>query len=210
MSDSLRPHGLYSPWNSPGQNTGVGSLSLLQGIFPTQRSNPALPYHRRILYQLSHQGSPYFWAVLSGSLLPMSLQLLWAVGVGLRFQAVFIRVAEFCWGLWCGCGWGWGRGEEKLRLSIRPPARELLLTWEQMPLFTGPSCVWQVAYRRDYGKFQDQQLLIWHSCAPKEEGNKPQRGKETRLKRPSKLVTWEHNVLVESAGSGARHECFKP
>ena len=38
MSDSLKPHGLYSPWNSPGQNTGVGSLSLLQGIFPTQVS----------------------------------------------------------------------------------------------------------------------------------------------------------------------------
>ena len=36
MSESLRPHGLYSPWNSPGQNTGVGSLSLLQGIFPTR------------------------------------------------------------------------------------------------------------------------------------------------------------------------------
>ena len=36
MSNSLRPHGLYSPWNSPGQNTGVGSLSFLQGIFPTQ------------------------------------------------------------------------------------------------------------------------------------------------------------------------------
>ena len=36
MSDSLRSHGLYSPWNSPGQNTGVGSLSLLQGIFPTR------------------------------------------------------------------------------------------------------------------------------------------------------------------------------
>ena len=35
MSDSLQPHGLYSPWNSPGQNTGVGSLSLLQGIFRT-------------------------------------------------------------------------------------------------------------------------------------------------------------------------------
>ena len=35
VSDSLQPHGLYSPWNSPGQNTGVGSLSLLQGIFPT-------------------------------------------------------------------------------------------------------------------------------------------------------------------------------
>ena len=41
-SDSLRPHGLCSPWNSPGQNTRVGSLSLLQGIFPTQGSNPGL------------------------------------------------------------------------------------------------------------------------------------------------------------------------
>ena len=58
QSDSLWPHGLYSPWNSPGQNTGVGSLSLLQGIFPTQGSNPDLPHCRRILYQLSHQGSP--------------------------------------------------------------------------------------------------------------------------------------------------------
>ena len=42
MSDSLQPHGLYSPWNSPGYNTGVGSLSLLQGIFPTQGSNLGL------------------------------------------------------------------------------------------------------------------------------------------------------------------------
>ena len=58
MSDSLRPHGLYSPWNSPGQNTGVGSLSLLQGIFPTQGSNPGLPHCREILYQLNHKGSP--------------------------------------------------------------------------------------------------------------------------------------------------------
>ena len=57
VSDSLQPHGLYSPWNSSGQNTGVGSLSLLQGIFPTQRSNPGLPPRRRILYHLSHQGS---------------------------------------------------------------------------------------------------------------------------------------------------------
>ena len=47
VSDSLWPHGLYSPWNSPGQDTGVGSLSLLQGIFPTQGWNPGLPYCRR-------------------------------------------------------------------------------------------------------------------------------------------------------------------
>ena len=49
---------LYSPRNSPGQNTGASSLSLLQGIFPTQESNWGLPHCRQILYQLSHKGSP--------------------------------------------------------------------------------------------------------------------------------------------------------
>ena len=58
MFDSLWPHGQYSPWNSPGQNTRVGSLSLLQGVFPTQGSNPGLPHCMWILYQLSHKGSP--------------------------------------------------------------------------------------------------------------------------------------------------------
>ena len=51
-------HFLSRGWNSPSQNTGVGSLSLLQGIFPTQRLNPGLPHCRQILYQLSHKGSP--------------------------------------------------------------------------------------------------------------------------------------------------------
>ena len=41
MSDSLRSYGVYSPWYFPGQNTGVDSLSLLQGIFPTQVSHIA-------------------------------------------------------------------------------------------------------------------------------------------------------------------------
>ena len=58
VSDSLQSHGLYNPWNSLGQNTGVGSLSLLQGIFPTPGPNPGLPHCRRILYQLSHKRSP--------------------------------------------------------------------------------------------------------------------------------------------------------
>ena len=58
MSDSLLPHGLYSPWNSPGQNTGVGSVSLFWGIFPTQGSNLGVLHCRQILYQLSHKGSP--------------------------------------------------------------------------------------------------------------------------------------------------------
>ena len=59
VSDSLWPQGLYSPWNSLGQNTGAGSLSLLQEIFPAQGSNPGLPHCRRTLYQLGHKGSPY-------------------------------------------------------------------------------------------------------------------------------------------------------
>ena len=52
VSNSLRPHGLYSQWNSPGQNTRVGSLSLLR-IFPIQGSNQGLLHYRQILYHLS-------------------------------------------------------------------------------------------------------------------------------------------------------------
>ena len=55
---SVTPWTIYTLWNSPGQNTGVGSLSLLQGISPTQGLNPGLPHCRWIPYQLSHQGSP--------------------------------------------------------------------------------------------------------------------------------------------------------
>ena len=58
VSISLRARGLYSPWNSPGQNTGIGSLSLLQGFLPTQESNRGFLHGRKILYQLSYQGSP--------------------------------------------------------------------------------------------------------------------------------------------------------
>ena len=49
VSDSFRPPWLYSPWNSPGQDTGVGSLSLVQGVF----QSPSLPHCRWILYQWS-------------------------------------------------------------------------------------------------------------------------------------------------------------
>ena len=58
VSNSLQRHGLYSPWNSPGKNTGVGGHSLLQGTFLTQGLNPGLLYCRRILYQQSHKGNP--------------------------------------------------------------------------------------------------------------------------------------------------------
>ena len=66
MSNSLRPHGLYSlPGSSihgifPGKNTGVGCHFLLQGIYLTQGSNLGLLHCRQTLYHLSHQGSPTY------------------------------------------------------------------------------------------------------------------------------------------------------
>ena len=63
MSNSLQPHGLKPArlsvhGDSPGKNIEIGCLALLQGIFPAKRSNPVFRYCRRILYCLSHQGSP--------------------------------------------------------------------------------------------------------------------------------------------------------
>ena len=72
---------LHCPWDSPGKNTGVGSLFLLQGIFPTQGSNPGLPHCRRILYQLSHQGS-----------LRKGIQLLLLISWLFKILFVYVRV----------------------------------------------------------------------------------------------------------------------
>ena len=58
VSNSLWSHRPYGPRNSPGQNTGVGSLSLFRGIFLTQGLHPGLLHCRLILYELSHKGSP--------------------------------------------------------------------------------------------------------------------------------------------------------
>ena len=55
------PPGSSIHGDSPGKNTGVVCHALLQGIFPTQESNPGFPHCRLILYHLSHQGSPVSW-----------------------------------------------------------------------------------------------------------------------------------------------------
>ena len=57
----LQPSRPLCPWNSPGKNTGVGSHSLLQGIFLTQGLNPVSCTDRQILYLLRHQASPIAW-----------------------------------------------------------------------------------------------------------------------------------------------------
>ena len=67
LSDSFWYHELYIPWNSPGQNTGVGILSLLQVIFPTQGLNPGLQYCWLILYQLSLLSASCSGSVAPGS-----------------------------------------------------------------------------------------------------------------------------------------------
>ena len=64
MFDSCDTWPLYSPWNSPGWNTGVGNHSLLQEIFPTQGSNLGPLHCRQIPYCLSHQGSYFLQSFL--------------------------------------------------------------------------------------------------------------------------------------------------
>ena len=89
MSNSLCPMD-YSPpgssvhGDSPGKNTKVGCHTLLQGIFPTQGSNPGLLHYRHILYHLSHQGSSRMLGVGSPSLLP-GIFLTWVSCIACRF-----------------------------------------------------------------------------------------------------------------------------
>ena len=89
MSDSLQPHGLQPtrllcPLNSPGKNTGVGSHSLFQRIFPTQGLNPRFLHCRKILYHFSHLGRCGGWfpvlsflAVVAAQVWPQSMQWEW-------------------------------------------------------------------------------------------------------------------------------------
>ena len=134
MPNSLRPHALYSPWNSPGQNTGVdslsllqgdlpnprikprspalevdslpaeppgkpkntrlGSLSLLQGIFPTQESNRGLLHCRRFLYQLSFQGS--LISVLGDTQMCQEIRMRMSDALGADLSAASLALPPAC------------------------------------------------------------------------------------------------------------------
>ena len=85
---------LYSPWNSPGQNTGVGSCSLLQGIFPNQESNWSLLHCRQILYQLE----------LPRKLIcSQCIKIIWELLKNLvsrPFKCIFHKCNFLCFGVW--------------------------------------------------------------------------------------------------------------
>ena len=102
VSDSLQPHGLYSPWNSPGQNTGMGTCFLLQGIFPTQGSNPGLPHCRRIFYQLSQEGGPLYMVLFIISLCSKGFALLKTFGKYFEVTGYFSVHTTFLYFLECG------------------------------------------------------------------------------------------------------------
>ena len=114
--------------DSPGKNTGVGSHSLPQGIFPTQRSNPCLLHCRQILYQLSHQGSPIFYSIQNDPILnefsPFNLvKNLWAIqetliSGGLSMQWLETGL-EFPARDWTG-SWRW---KDQI-LAIRPVVKD--------------------------------------------------------------------------------------
>ena len=148
-AESLQPHGLYSPWDSPGRNTGVGSLSLLQGIFPTQGLNPGLLHCRQILYQLSHKESTRIleWVAYpfsSGSSQPRN----W-VGIS-RMQEnslprepiwsqYFLRSANSRRSFIRQCHFSWHRFLQKNpRVPLRVPAVFLALFSSQDQDYQGP------------------------------------------------------------------------
>ena len=102
MCPTLQRHRLYSLWYSSGQNTGVGSLSLLQGIFPTQRSNPGLLHRRQILYHLSHQANPLLSGrgeeiSLSSKIIHLSMFSIFRLGIidHSLFYSLFFTVSLF-------------------------------------------------------------------------------------------------------------------
>ena len=105
MSDSMWPHGLWPtrllcPWDSPGQNTGVGCHSLLQGIFPTQGSNPSLLYWLGDSLPSELQGKPasllnalcisFLWSNDIINLEPPLSQQLW-----LNFHTTLLSALSF-------------------------------------------------------------------------------------------------------------------
>ena len=116
LSDSLWPQVLYSPWNSPGQNTGVDSLSLLQEIFPTQGSKLVLTHCRWILHQRSHKGSP---RILEWVAYPFSSRSSHTSAKS-RLIHMIHENSGWYWGIWYFLKLGWCCNKGSVLWSITP------------------------------------------------------------------------------------------
>ena len=152
------PPGFSVHGDSPGKNIGVGCHALLQGIFPTQGSNPGLPHFRQILYHLSHQGSPRImeWAasLFSRGYFPPGFKpgspALQADSLLMHFIVCFQREWE-----------SWGKGEELI----------ILYTSNYSNSFTKSMCLfynkqsWKKQLEKKFflhpgSKIQDKLLLV--------------------------------------------------
>ena len=149
ISESLLPHELYSPWTCPGQNTGMGSLSLLQEIFPTQGSNPGLPNCRRILHQLNHHGSLHNWALIKSQNV-----ISWATSS--RSGTGLLMTYSSCYGIP-----GPNSGDRKRRWELHIFSRnfQIQFTLQDLSLTAwGPSSMWLWGYLK-----QDESESVRHS-----------------------------------------------
>ena len=93
------PPGSSVHGDSPGKSTGVGCHALLQGIFPSQGSNPGLPHCRQIFYHLSQQGSPRIpkWVTyLFQGIFPTRNQTAVSCIAGRYFTSWATREAQYC------------------------------------------------------------------------------------------------------------------
>ena len=116
----LSPARLLCPWDSPGKNTGGACHALLQGIFPIQGLNPGLPYCRRILYHLSHQGSPsesvYIYPLPLEPSSPSSIPPFYVITEGPWF---FVALG------FCFCPTR-GSGVDRKQSQFWPPVKQLI------------------------------------------------------------------------------------
>ena len=123
VSDSVQPRERYgeNPWDSLGQNAGVGSLSLLQGIFPAQGLTPGLPHCRWILYQLSHHASSLIYLFLSEVWFFQWSCVDVRVGLWRRLSAEELDAFElWCWRRLLRVPWTARRSNQSILKEISP------------------------------------------------------------------------------------------
>ena len=130
--------------DSPGKNTGMGCHALVQGIFPTHRSNPDLLHFRQILYHLNHQGSPRILQWLA---------YLFSTGNSLpRNQTRFSCTAS-------GCFTSWATREAQNRLGSSNILAPPVLIGEKAMTPHSSTLAWKIPWMEEPGRLQSMESL---------------------------------------------------